>query len=167
MAGCVIASGFTTEAEEMPTERPRLTITLTPEVDRALNDFARLTGQSKSSFIVDLLTGAVPQLHKMAVFIQQAEAMKADAKKAAFVRMSSYSDAIVQQASSVIRNADLFLESAMPPAGTACGKRAVASAQAGPAGAGASDVRPPHPNRGGRQGEKGGKVVKLGVRRGA
>jgi len=151
----------------MPTYRPRLTITLTPEVDQALNDFARLTGQSKSSFIVELLSGAVPQLQKMAVFIQQAEAMKGEARKSAATRMSTYADAIVQQASSVMRNADLFLDSALPPAASASSKRADASVQAAAAGAGASDVRPPHPNRGGRQGEKGGKVVKMGARRGS
>jgi len=36
----------------MPTERPRLTITLTPDIDRALTDFSLLTGESKSAFIV-------------------------------------------------------------------------------------------------------------------
>lgn len=143
----------------MPTARPRLTITLTPEIDRALGDFSRLTGSSKSAFIVDMLGQSVPYLTKMAVVLQQATQLEGKAREAAKTRMASVAEALVAQASSTMRNADLFMDSM---AGGVGGARTQEHADPDAASHAERNPSPPHPNRGGRPRNPGGKVVKIG-----
>ena len=152
----------------MPTDRPRLTITLTPEIDRALTDFSRLTGESKSAFIVQVLAEAVPHLDRMAVVMQQASKLHGDAYKATRYKLAQYADAVTVQAASTMRNADLFLD--MSAAAMAQGERADASSPSPkPAAGAAPSVQPPPVNKGVRNTGKGekesGKVVSMRSRK--
>jgi hypothetical protein len=64
----------------MPTQNPRLTITLSPPLDAAVRRLSELTGQSKSSLIVELLDQARPVLERMAEVITVAKTATEDAK---------------------------------------------------------------------------------------
>lgn len=64
----------------MPTQNPRLTITLSPPLDAAIRRLSELTGQSKSSLIVELLDQAQPVLVRMAEVIEVAKSATEDAK---------------------------------------------------------------------------------------
>lgn len=64
----------------MPTQNPRLTITLSPPLDAAIRRLSELTGQSKSSLIVELLDQAQPVLVRMAEVISAAKTATEDAK---------------------------------------------------------------------------------------
>lgn len=94
----------------MPTQRPRLTITLTAEVQRTLKTFSKLTGQSQGSFVLELLTQTVPHLEKVAVALQQAQKLTGDARKASAQRFSAIADTMTRQAAEVARNGDMFLD---------------------------------------------------------
>jgi len=125
----------------MPTERPRLTITLTPDIDRALTDFSRLTGESKSAFIVQVLGEAVPHLQRMTVVIQQAKQLHGEAYQAARVSLSKYADAVMHQAEGVLKSSDLFLDHVEGE--VAGGTRAAATAPPAPSSSGRALVGPP------------------------
>lgn len=64
----------------MPTQNPRLTITLSPPLDAAIRRLSELTGQSKSALIVELLAQARPVLERMSEVITVAQAATAEAK---------------------------------------------------------------------------------------
>ena len=49
----------------MPTEKPRLYITLTPELKRALDSFQAETGLARSALIAQLLSESVPVIDAM------------------------------------------------------------------------------------------------------
>jgi hypothetical protein len=137
----------------MPTARPRLTITLTPEIDRALATFSRITGESRSAFIVQVLAEALPHLEKLAVVMQRADTLKGKAREAATSHLASYAQGI-NGINAIVKMGDLFLDSSpsmRPP--SAGGEAAVDVPK--PDG-------PPLPNRGGRPSSRGGKVVKIG-----
>ena len=73
----------------MPTQNPRLTITLSPPLDAAIRRLSELTGQSKSSLIVELLDQAKPVLERMAEVIALAQTATQEAK----TRMAANLDA--------------------------------------------------------------------------
>lgn len=73
----------------MPTQNPRLTITLSPPLDAAIRRLSELTGQSKSSLIVELLDQAKPVLERMAEVIAVAQTATQEAKE----RMAANLDA--------------------------------------------------------------------------
>jgi hypothetical protein len=50
----------------MPTKNPRMYITLTPELDRALREFRKVSGVSGSSFVTSILSEAVPMINSVA-----------------------------------------------------------------------------------------------------
>ena len=47
----------------MPTKNPRMYITLTPELDKALRELRKVSGTSASSFVATILTEAVPMIN--------------------------------------------------------------------------------------------------------
>ncbi len=153
----------------MPTERPRLTITLTPEIDRALTDFSRLTGESKSAFIVQVLAEAVPHLDRMTVLMQQANKLHGEAYQATRIKLSEYADAVTLQASSILKNADLFLDLGEAAIAGATERTEEHRSPAKTAKPAAKADQPPPVNKGVRntgKGEKGSeKVVQMRSRK--
>lgn len=65
----------------MPTQNPRLTITLKPSLDAAIRRLSELTGQSKSSLIGELLEQAQPVLERMGTIIAAAQTATQEAKE--------------------------------------------------------------------------------------
>ena len=102
----------------MPTLRPRLTITLTPEIDRALTAFSKGTGQSRSSFILEILTASLPALENLALVVQRAKAAKPEALAAIQkqgARMQTQMEALAALA---LQSVDLFAQASQkPPSG--------------------------------------------------
>lgn len=71
----------------MPTARPRLSVTLTPAIDRALSGFCETLGISRSAFIVSTLETALPQLERMARLVQQLKQASPEALAVVGARM--------------------------------------------------------------------------------
>lgn len=63
----------------MPTKRPRLSLTITPEIAHALDEFREATGTSPASFITGLLLEALPMIRSVARAAQVAKSDKAQA----------------------------------------------------------------------------------------
>lgn len=56
----------------MPTVNPRVNVTLSPSIDGLVQRFARLTGQSKSQVLRELLEAAEPALQRAAALMEAA-----------------------------------------------------------------------------------------------
>lgn len=63
----------------MPTQNPRLSVTLTPELGALLDRLSALTGNSKSALVADLLGEAGPIFERMITVLEAAETLKAQA----------------------------------------------------------------------------------------
>lgn len=64
----------------MPTKNPRLTITLQPTTAAQLQELSRLTGNSQSALIADLLAGSEPIFARMILVLSAAEQAKSEMK---------------------------------------------------------------------------------------
>lgn len=62
----------------MPAINPRISVTVTPEVDALLARLSAISGASKSSIIGDLVVTSVPVLDRMATIIEAAATAKAE-----------------------------------------------------------------------------------------
>lgn len=62
----------------MTTLNPRITITVTPRVNAALDRFSVVTGKSKSAMVGEILDESVPMLTKMIKVMEAAKAMEQD-----------------------------------------------------------------------------------------
>lgn len=60
----------------MTTEKPRLTISLDPEMSQSLRRLSELTGNSQSSMISEMLSGSAPIFEKMIRVLEAAEVAK-------------------------------------------------------------------------------------------
>jgi len=60
----------------MTTKNPRLTITLTPTLSAQLREISRLTGNSQSSLIAELLEGSQPVFERVIKVLTAAEGAK-------------------------------------------------------------------------------------------
>jgi uncharacterized protein (DUF1778 family) len=60
----------------MPATNPRISVTVTPSVEAVLTRLAVATGQSKSSFIAELLESSMPVFERMATVIEAAQQAK-------------------------------------------------------------------------------------------
>jgi len=60
----------------MPATNPRISVTVTPSVEAVLSRLSAATGQSKSSFIAELLESSMPVLERMATVIEAAQHAK-------------------------------------------------------------------------------------------
>lgn len=63
----------------MPTLKPRLTLTITPELSEALAEFRDATGTSPASFVTSLLLEALPMIRNVTHAAQLAKQHKAEA----------------------------------------------------------------------------------------
>jgi len=61
------------------TKKPRITVTLTPEVHALLKRMSELTRGSQSSFVGDLLSQCSPVLSRMVEVLEAAEKMRGEA----------------------------------------------------------------------------------------
>ena len=61
------------------TNKPRITVTLTPEVHALLRRMSELTGNSQSSFVGDLLSQSSPVFSRMVEVLEAAERMRGEA----------------------------------------------------------------------------------------
>lgn len=64
----------------MPTQNPRLSITLTPEVAAVLRELAELTGNSQSATVGELLQMSLPVFERVAAGIRAAKEIQASAR---------------------------------------------------------------------------------------
>lgn len=63
----------------MPTNLKRISISLPPELEHALNDLREATGVSPASFIVEIMTEAVPMIRSITQAATMAKQNNADA----------------------------------------------------------------------------------------
>jgi len=67
----------------MPTQKPRIAVTLDPQVDATLDRLAEAMGKPKATFVADLLLEMVPQFDGLAKIAKAAKAgNKVAAKRA-------------------------------------------------------------------------------------
>ena len=66
----------------MPTQNPRLTITLEPTLSAQLRRLSELTGNSQSKLIAELLAGSTPTFDRLIRILEAAEAAKESVKGA-------------------------------------------------------------------------------------
>lgn len=128
----------------MPTQKPRITITLTEHQYEVLRRMSVLGGESMSSIVVDMLDTMVPVLERVVVTLQAAidapqqvrEGMKSTFQKA--------EKELLPQLTSMMGQLDMLLQPAVVPAlaGASAGAVAVES------------PRPPATNRGVRNTSK-------------
>lgn len=64
----------------MTTKNPRLTITMNPSLAAQLREMSRLTGNSQSALIADLLDGSGPVFDRLITVLRAAEGAKAAVK---------------------------------------------------------------------------------------
>lgn len=64
----------------MPTQNPRLTITLTPEVSAVLRQLSELTGNSQSATVGELLQMTLPVFERVAAGIKAAKEIQDSAR---------------------------------------------------------------------------------------
>lgn len=139
----------------MPTSRPRLTVTLTPELDRALSAFATATGQSKGSIVLECLQPMAPGLQRAAVRIQAVNRMRPEAiasLKAASGRLEAFLDRTAE-----FINTGLDLFGAEPESASEHSE----GAESGSVSGSVKGMSPPLPNRGGEKRSAGGKVTSI------
>lgn len=63
----------------MPSVKPRITITLEPQVHEVLKRLSSLTGNSQSSMVCEILTDSLPVFERMVEVLAAAEKLRADA----------------------------------------------------------------------------------------
>jgi hypothetical protein len=66
----------------MPATNPRLTVTLTPAVHAILKELSRITGESQSALIGQVLEQSQPVFERMVQMLQAAELLKAEGLQA-------------------------------------------------------------------------------------
>ena len=103
----------------MPTERPRITITLEPHAYEVVRRLSAASGESMSRVVTQFLDVAVAPMERMVVVLEQAKAMPketTEAVRASILRAEA--KLLPQVMASVVEQNDLFLaEWAKPEAG--------------------------------------------------
>lgn len=66
----------------MPTNNPRITITLTPEVHALMRRVSELSGDSQSSLVAGMLAESAPVFERMVTVLEAAQKLKAQADDA-------------------------------------------------------------------------------------
>lgn len=95
----------------MPAINPRISVTVTPAVEAVLSRLSNVTGQSKSSFIADLLENSMPIFERMATVIEAATQAK-DTLKTQTMKDMEEAEARLHQILGVTM--DIFDESTAP-----------------------------------------------------
>lgn len=141
----------------MPATNPRISVTVTPSVEAALARLSAATGQSKSSFIADLLESSMPVIERMATVIEAAKQAK-DTLKSQTLKDMEEAESRLHDMLGVTM--DIFNESTEPilkeadrvqrrarGARSEAGRPAASRAPQGKAGA-ATPTQPPYVTRG-------------------
>jgi hypothetical protein len=71
----------------MPSQKPRLALTVPPELQAALDDLGEAVGKPVSKVATELLTEMIPQLHGLAKYARAAKSGNVAAAKRAIVHM--------------------------------------------------------------------------------
>lgn len=95
----------------MPATNPRISVTVTPSVEAVLTRLAVATGQSKSSFIAELLESSMPVFERMATVIEAAKQAK-DTLKSQTVKDMEEAESRLHEILGVTM--DIFDESTAP-----------------------------------------------------
>lgn len=155
----------------MPTNNPRLTITLQPTLSAQLRTLSGLTGNSQSALIADLLEGSSPIFDRMITVLQAAEDAKLSMRGSVGADLKSASDQLEKQLGLTLEAIDRVAERPMLEVMEKVQRRARRTAPDGahsaPAGTGAAAVgtkRTPISNRGVRSDHIARKVTKRGPR---
>lgn len=98
----------------MPTEKPRLTITLEPSLDRDLTAFAKATGQSKSAVIVDALSQTQTFMRKTAELAQSIQRARPEALQTFRARAQTLENMVDSLTHAIGSGLDLFLPASIP-----------------------------------------------------
>lgn len=136
----------------MPATNPRISVTVQPSVEAVLLRLSELTGQSKSSFIAELLESSLPILERMVTVIEAAKLAK-DSLKTQTLKDMETAEAKLHEVLGV--TLDIFDAHSLPILQEA----EKIKRRKGAAGAGAGDAlsrapapepaaRPPHVTRG-------------------
>lgn len=125
----------------MPTERPRITITLNQQQHAVLRRMSELGGDSMSAIVVDMLDTVLPMLERVVVTMQAAHDAPAQAKEGMRQSFERAEAEMLPQLTSMMSQLDMLLE----PAGGA------ALAGLGDGVGSMQDRRPPTSNRGVRK----------------
>lgn len=125
----------------MPTQKPRITITLTSRQHDVLRSLSSSSGQSMSSLLCEVLDTAFPVFERMAVTFQHLKQAR-DAEKAKIAKtLDQAQEAFEPIAAAAVSQFDLFMARV---------DRAAGAAGSAPSRAGAPAARPKTPgtNRG-------------------
>jgi hypothetical protein len=95
----------------MPATNPRISVTVVPSVDAVLSRLSGLTGQSKSSFIAEILESSMPVLERMAVVLDAAQTAK-DTLKSQTVRDMEAAETRLQEMLGITM--DIFDQTSAP-----------------------------------------------------
>jgi len=95
----------------MPATNPRISVTVTTSVEAVLSRLSVATGQSKSSFIAELLESSMPVLERMATVIEAAQQAK-DTLKSQTVKDMEEAESRLHEILGVTM--DIFDESTAP-----------------------------------------------------
>lgn len=145
----------------MPATNPRISVTVVPSVDAILTRLSALTGQSKSSFIAEVLESSIPVLERMVTVLDAAQQAK-HTLKAQTVRDMEAAESRLQEMLGITM--DIFDETSAPileeaerikrrKAGAAGGDAQARTPAGEPAG-------PPHVTRGSGTPNKDKKITK-------
>jgi hypothetical protein len=88
----------------MPSKHPRMALTLTPELHKALKDLSEATGTSAAAFVVEILTSTLPSIKSVT---QAALMARSNPPKA----LAAFSELMLQAHADVTQNQLDFLES--------------------------------------------------------
>lgn len=123
----------------MATKNPRITITLNPNVYRVLQSISETSGQPMSSFVVEMIEGALPTIERMAATFQKVKRAQEGERKRFLEALDDAQSAIEPVVMETIGQFDLFLGK--------IGTAADALADGGAAAAAGASASPPT-NRG-------------------
>lgn len=95
----------------MPATNPRISVTVVPSVDALLSRLSSLTGQSKSSFIAEILESSMPVLERMVTVLDAAQQAK-DTLKSQTVRDMEAAESRLQEMLGITM--DIFDQTSAP-----------------------------------------------------
>ena len=131
----------------MATKKPRLTITLDPDLSESLRRLSELTGNSQSSLISEMLSGSGPVLEKMITVLEAAQVAK-DAIKGRITRGLDDAQGKFEQALGLAFDGFDDIDAALKQMAEAAPERQTPTASASAAAADFSAQPTPLSNRG-------------------
>jgi uncharacterized protein (DUF1778 family) len=133
----------------MPTNKPRITITLTDQQHELLQSMAGFQGGSMSAIVVDLLETALPVMERIVTVMRAASTAPQEMLDGLKESMERAESLVISQMHEHIGHLDNFVEEAAAAGGTGVTR---SGAPGSPAAAASSKVRkeprPPTSNRG-------------------